>query len=74
MAIQLNYEMLSQKVDRLAAQIQELQEMVRRFRPGAEEESQEASARFLELSDKVTACRKGPNVVEEIRAQRNRNT
>jgi hypothetical protein len=74
MAIQLNYEILSQKVDRLAAQIQELQEMVRRFRPGAEEESQEACARFLELSDKVTASWQGPNVVEEIRMQRSRNT
>lgn len=74
MATQLDYEVLSQKVDRLAAQIQELQEMVRRFRPGAGEQSQEACDRFLELSDKVTASWHGPDVVEEIRAQRRNNT
>lgn len=70
MVTRVEYEELCKKIDHLAEEIKELQQVLRPSKTSAGEESEEAWKNLMELVEEISASWQGPDAVEEIRAQR----
>ncbi|MGQ9631396.1 MAG: hypothetical protein ACUVXI_13955 [bacterium] len=72
MITRMEYEVLCRRIDRLAEEIKDLQQVVRQLKSSAEEESEKAWRNLMELAEEASASWQGPNAVEEIKVQRDK--
>lgn len=73
MVTSVDYKRLSRKVERLEQELEELQQVLQQWQRSAEKGSEKAWQNLVKLTKEVSARWQGPDAVEEIKNQRDKD-
>jgi len=74
MSNKISYDVLIKKVDYIAEQVGQIKKALMELRPRRKERIKETWNDLMELSDEISEKWQGMEVVQEIRAQRNKDS